>query len=315
MFRLAAIGECMIELSADRRDSSKNYQIGYGGDTLNVALYCARWGGEVDYVTAVGDDPFSQKMVSQWKNEKIGVDLVSSIGGRQSGLYLVDTDSEGERSFSYWRENSPAREMFSSDSTSDLLKNLSIFDWFYFSGITLSLFSEKGLDVFWQFLNERKHNGCKVIFDLNYRPACWNSKRYAKEVMDRFIGLSDIALPSQDDEKLLYGINSTHGVIERYKLLGVNEIVVKRGKQGCVLWFNNESVELPTQVVVQPLDTTAAGDSFNGAYLAARLNGVEPLQAIKYGQRCAALVVGYPGAIVEKADWPCHYRLDLPLPI
>jgi len=309
MPRMAAIGECMIELSRDRACDSKQYRLGYGGDTLNVVLYFARWGGRADYVTLLGDDPFSRDMVADWQAENIGVSLVRTIPNRQPGLYIIETDERGERRFTYWRDRSPAQEIFELDGCADLLKNLTPFDYIYFSGITLSLFSQKSLDIFWDFLTRYKQAGGKVICDLNYRSAGWKSREYAQDIIMRFISLTDIALPGLDDEHGLYGACTIAQTMERYQKFGVPEVVLKCGEKGCVIWYENQMKEMTTDSIQNPLDTTAAGDGFNGGYLAARLAGIPPEEAVIYGQKTASLIVQYPGAIVPKSNWPADYTM------
>ncbi len=308
---LAIIGECMMELSQNKEGSTKNYNLGYGGDTLNVALYFARWKGRVEYVTALGDDPFSEAMYDDWKIENIGVKLVQRIPNRQSGLYMVKTNDSGERSFYYWRDNSPARDLFELENCATILNDLMSFKYIYFSGITLSLYSQKSLDIFYNFLKKYKLNGGQIIFDLNYRPAGWKNNQEALDVFNRFIPLVNIALPSEDDEQLLTGQGSPEKIIERYLNFGVSEIVVKCGERGCVLHHQNITKKILTEVIDNPVDTTAAGDGFNGGYLAARIAGINCEQAVLYGQKCASRIVQYPGAIIPRSEWPKDYIIEI----
>ncbi len=309
MSRIAIIGECMLELSQNRNNFGKNYDLRYAGDTLNVALYCARWGGSVDYVTAIGDDPFSVEMYEDWQKENIGIGLVKKVPKRQSGLYMVETDEHGERRFYYWRENSPARDLFTLKNCDAMLERLSAFEYIYFSGITLSLYDPKSLDIFYNFLKCYKKNGGKIVFDLNYRPAGWKSRQRAGEVFNHFIPLVNIAMPGQDDEQALTGESAPEKIIDRYVNFGADEVVLKCGKSGCVTFHKGVSEIISTDVISKPYDTTAAGDAFNGAYLAARLSGRNIRDAVRYGQKCASLVIQHPGAIVSRTDWPEDYAL------
>ena len=109
MPRVACIGECMIEL---REQADGRLTRGFGGDTLNTAIYLARLGVSVDYATALGDDGWSDEMLASWKAEGVGTDLVVRLPGRLPGLYVIQTDDKGERRFSYWRANAPARDLY-----------------------------------------------------------------------------------------------------------------------------------------------------------------------------------------------------------
>ena len=104
--KVAVIGECMLEVSTmggEWNRSSLPAGLSFGGDTLNTAIYLARLGIDVDYVSAVGDDDMSGWMLEQWRAEGVGCDLVNRIENTVPGLYLIQIDEQGERSFRYWR--------------------------------------------------------------------------------------------------------------------------------------------------------------------------------------------------------------------
>src|SRR4051794_13817570 len=103
MAGIASIGECMIELRQMPDGSLTRF---YGGDTLNTAVYLARLGAAVDYVTALGDDPLSDEMIAGWRDEQIGTTRVVRLAGKLPGLYMIETNSAGERRFYHWREAS-----------------------------------------------------------------------------------------------------------------------------------------------------------------------------------------------------------------
>ena len=121
MIRVAAIGECMLELT--HRDA-RTLALGFGGDTLNTALYLARTAAgreiAVDYVTALGDDPMSESMIAAWQAEGIGTSRVARLPRRLPGLYLIRTNDAGERRFFYWRSEAAVRSLFVTPETEPL---------------------------------------------------------------------------------------------------------------------------------------------------------------------------------------------------
>ena len=121
MTRVASIGECMIELSEAAGGLMSR---SYGGDTLNTAVYLARLGVPVNYLTALGDDPWSEEMLSAWRAEGVGTDLVVRVPGRLPGLHIIKTDSGGQRTFYCWRDSSPARQLFELPQTPGLRRRL-----------------------------------------------------------------------------------------------------------------------------------------------------------------------------------------------
>jgi 2-dehydro-3-deoxygluconokinase len=299
--KLAALGECMIELSPE---NDGRYALAYGGDTLNTSVYLARLGVPVDYVTALGDDPLSEAMIAFWRSEGIGTRFVQRVPGRLPGLYMIRRDATGERSFLYWRDRAPVRDLFELPGIGAVLNELAGYDWFYLSGITLSLFAPRHIDRLLALLDRLRAGGCRIAFDSNYRPQAWPDKAAARATYDAVLARTDLAFPTLDDERALFGDTDATACIARLRAAGIGEIAVKQGSSPCVVGEPNGIVEVPTQPGVVPRDTTAAGDSFNAAYLAARIAGQSPQIAARQGHRLAACVIACPGAIIPHEAMP-----------
>lgn len=297
--RIAAIGECMIELSPT---SLQQCAVGFGGDTLNTAIYMARLGVQVDYLTQLGDDIYGGWMLDQWRAEGVGVDGVRQCDGRQTGLYMIHTDDQGERSFDYWRRESPARELFDLDSEA-LFETLSQCQCIYLTGISLSLYKESSRLALHDYLASFRRQGGIVVFDSNYRPANWPSVAVARKAVTDLLPYVDIALPSFADEALLFGFKGVTDCIDYYSDKGVGRMVIKDGLNGCYLVDGDYLGHLPVPIEVKPVDTTAAGDSFNAGFLAAMASGLSDRESISWGQASAAVVIQHQGAIIDKNDY------------
>lgn len=297
--RIASIGECMIELSATVDDPDLR-RLGFGGDTLNTATYLARLGVAVDYVTALGDDSYSERMLAGWRDEGIGTELVGRLKGRVPGLYMIDLDPNGERHFSYWRDRAPAREIFSNAQTSDLCRKLMEFDWLYLSGVSLSLYGQEGRDRLFDLLGEFRKKGGKVAFDSNFRARGWPVLEEARREFRRQLALTDLALSSIEDETSLHNVADTDAAFELFHDAGVPMAVIKEGGLGCLISNGMQQTRIPARKVDRVVDATAAGDSFNAGFLAALLRGEAPGQAAELGHACAAIVIGHRGAIVPR---------------
>lgn len=301
--RCASIGECMLELSSEQGNAFGVQTLRFGGDTLNTAIYMARQGVSVDYITALGDDKWSDEMLQAWQEEQVGTSHIVQVAGRVPGLYAIQTFADGEREFSYWRKESPARELFELEQNDGLFSQLMAFDYLYLSGITLSLYSAEVFERLWLFFADYKAQGGKLVFDSNYRPRNWPDAKIARACFDKIAGYCDIVLPTLDDEQL-FNPNLTLAQCQAYyQNLGVNELVIKMGADGCLVCTENETILVPT-IAVKAIDTTAAGDSFNGTYLAARMKGYCAEKSAKYAHQVAGAVVQYPGAIIEKSSQP-----------
>lgn len=296
--RILSVGECMVELA---RGADGNFQMAYGGDTFNTAVYMARLGADTAYLTALGDDPYSGGILKTAAREGIDTSLIGIRPGRMPGLYLIETEG-GERSFWYWRERSPARELFDDEAAEAPLKAIGWAGAIYFSGVTLSLYSDQGLDRFAEALAAARRKGALVVMDSNFRPRGWgNDRGRARDVFGRFWALTDIALPTFDDEAMLWDDATSDATLARLADFGVQEIALKLGERGAITASAGQVETVPCPQPIVPIDTTAAGDAFNAAYVRARLNGLMPSPAAEAGHRLAGLVIQHRGAVIPHA--------------
>jgi 2-dehydro-3-deoxygluconokinase len=300
MRRLASIGECMIEL---RHRDAALLELGFAGDSFNTALYLARLNPAdqlaVDYVTALGDDPYSEAMLQAWRAEGIGTDSVAVLPGRLPGLYLIRTEADGERRFFYYRSAAAARELFAAAGAT-LLAKLPAYDVLYFTAITLSILAPASRERLRAALAAARAAGRLVVFDSNYRPSGWADRVAAQAAIMPFLDVVGLALPTFEDEQALWGDASPRETLARYVGRGI-EVCVKAGVEGC---HTGDGAHVPVPERVAPVDTTAAGDAFNAAYLTARLAGTAPAAAALAGHRLAGVVIQYRGAIIPRAAMP-----------
>jgi 2-dehydro-3-deoxygluconokinase len=296
--RIALIGECMIELQ-HRADGS--LQQSFGGDTLNAAVYLRRELGDigtVDYVTALGDDSFSDAMCAHWAEEGLGLERVQRLPGRLPGLYCIQTDTNGERKFLYWRNEAAVRDCFTTPAAAPILAALPDYNVVYFSGITLAVLGEVGRQRLLEVLIETRRRGGAVVFDNNYRPRLWTTVDVAREAYRTVLAEVDIALLTEDDERALFGYADSEQVFAAYPAIA--EVVLKRGADDCLIRCDAERFAVPALKVERVVDTTAAGDSFSAAYLASRLKGGSPQEAALAGHRLASRVIQVSGALIPK---------------
>jgi 2-dehydro-3-deoxygluconokinase len=299
MKRFVSVGECMIEMSGG---DDAQYRLGYAGDTLNTAWYAramlpeADW--QVDYVTALGDDLYSQQMAQFFADNGIGVDHIRKVEGRRPGLYLIH-QAEGDRHFTYWRGQSAARLM--ADLPGFLNDALASADIAYFSGISLAILHPRGRGKLMQALLLTRQGGARIAFDPNERPALWTSPAVMGSTISAAALLAEIVLPTFPDEAAIFGDASPEAVAERYLGWGAEEVVVKNGAEPAFVATRGSRGWVPPQPGAVSVDPTGAGDSFNGAYLSARAQGASPLDAAASAHKLAAQVIGHRGALVPHA--------------
>jgi 2-dehydro-3-deoxygluconokinase len=302
--RVACIGECMVELSEQPDGTLVR---GFGGDTLNTALYLARLGVAVDYVTALGDDVWSDEMAAAWGREGIGLDQVRRLSGRMPGLYIIRTDSDGERSFHYWRDRAAARDLFAGSGAAETEAVLATYDLVYVSGISLSLYGEAGRAALFETLSNLRARGGRVAFDTNYRPRGWPDRDAARTAFRAALALADLIFASVEDLDWLFG------------KAGEEEVLCRRGRAEIVLKTSPASgpiarvlhgaadASVPAGPVARVVDTTAAGDSFAAGYLAARIAGLAPEAAAAEAHRLAGAVIGHRGAVIPRDAMPALF--------
>ncbi len=295
------MGECMIELS-EHPDSTLTRA--FGGDTLNTALYLARLGVDVHYITALGPDAFSDEMLAAWQAEGIGTSLIPRVPNTVPGLYLIRTDARGERSFSYWRDSAPVRRLFTLPEIAEIEAAFCHAGMIYLSGITLSLFDPSSRARLFASLATAREQGVQIVFDTNFRPRGWSDLELAREVYTTAFEGSDLVLASVEDHALLFGSDDAEAVIARLAAAGVAESVVKLATPACHVLQGGARHLVQAPPVERVIDTTAAGDSFAAAYMAARRSGLSPKDAALTGHRLAGTVVQHRGAIIPRNAMP-----------
>ncbi len=301
MTRVASIGECMIEL---KQAGGGLYSRGFGGDTLNTSVYLARLGVAVDYITALGDDPLSAEMIAGWVAEGVGTGKVMRLSGKLPGIYLIGTDDKGERRFFHWRESAAVRSLLDLPQTADLLQSLGDYDLVYLSAVTLGIYRDEGRARLLAALRTARESGTRVVFDTNFRIRLWPDLAVARSVYAQTFETSDIVLASTEDLQPLYPDQGSEALLTR---IPADEVVLRMAEPVSIVRAEGATEMLRAEPVVKPVvDTTAAGDSFAAAYIAARLSGADPIDAARAGHRLAGVVVCHPGAIIPRAAMPAE---------
>lgn len=301
--KLAALGEVMVEL-APQPGAGHTYIQSFAGDTYNTAVYVARSGVETSYVTLLGDDPYSDRVIELMRAEGMDTSAIEQLPGRSPGLYSIQNTADGERTFTYWRGESPARALFAEPAARQRLEAyLSSVDCLYLSGITLAIMAPEAREHLLTFIGEYRSRGGRVAFDSNYRPRLWAGREEARTAVDAFLRQADMALLTFEDEQALWGDADEEACLARNGQYALQELVLKRGAEPVLLLCGggsgaDELVSVEVPPVADIVDTTGAGDSFNAGYLAARLQGEDPLAAAQAGNRCAARVIRHRGAII-----------------
>lgn len=298
--KVVAFGECMLEIQANGFGPAA---FAYGGDTFNTSIYLRRCSRpqdmQVSYATALGNDPLSEKLMDEWRREGLELGFIRQIEGKLPGMYLIETDDQGERRFHFWRDNSAARNYFDSLLT-PLEKHAHDIDCIYFSGISLAILDTGSRQRLFTLVKQLKNKGRHVVFDNNYRPRLWHSREVTREVFEQAFSLSTLALITADDHQAVFGLSSLEQATQHAQSLSLSEIVIKRGALPTLVKSKDTAtwLSVATQSVQTVVDTTAAGDSFAAGYLSRRLMGGTAKEAVDFGNHLAARVIQHRGAII-----------------
>ena len=295
--RVVCIGECMVEL---RQAGAELYARSFAGDAYNTAVYLKRSApsAAVSLLTATGVGGLSAAMRIDWAGQGVDDDLAFAVEGAEPGLYMIELSAGGERSFRYWRSASPARQWFSRLIAEGGADRLAGADLVYLSGISLAILPDDDRRRLAAWLAGLKGRVGRIAFDPNVRPALWRDLSAARAAIEPMFGLADIVRASREDGALLFGLDDPADQIAAFQRAGARETALTLDADGCLLSTNAGLVALPAPAVSEVRDTSGAGDSFNGAYLAARLAGAEPIDAALAGMQVASRVVTHAGAIV-----------------
>lgn len=292
---LIALGECMVELSGAQplAQMPASLTLGCGGDSLNALVAAARLGTRCGFISRLGDDPFAAGLQQCWRQQGIGFDHAPLTPGF-NGVYFISQLPGGEREFTYRRAGSAASTLAPSDVDEAYVAGARCL---LLSGITQAI-SATAQAATLQAAELARRHGLLLAYDPNYRPALWAQRgglAAARAALLEVQELVDWFLPSEPaDTLLLAGLNSLQ-----------RNVAWKCAEQGARLQSAGQaSVMVPAQLLApgQIVDSSGAGDAWNGAFLHGLLRGQTAQAAAGLANAVAAATLAHRGAIP-----PSHY--------
>lgn len=292
---IIVIGEGLVELSCDVSLSlTKTFDKYYGGDTLAAAVVARRMGSRVGYITRVGCDNFKEYLLDSWQAEGIDISQVKLTEGCNNGLYLLARPKNSEKEFGYYRKKTAASKLSVDDLSKSYLERA---DYFYTSGVTQSL-SLTARETVKKAYEISKELGLITAYDPNYSPLISDvedAKEYFEEISDN---LDILFLNDRLDLQNILSSESIETSIKNLWDRGIQTVVVKSTKNnGYYVGYTGDIIFVPFIKTEVSIDTTSAGDAFNGGFLHALSEGHTPFNAAKYAAIVAGLQTQGIGAI------------------
>jgi len=290
---IITIGESLIELSSDvSLGLAASLDKYYGGDTLAAAVAAKRLGSKVGYITRVGCDYFKEFLLDSWQSEGLDISQVK-LSSEVNGLYLLARPKEGSKEFSYYRKKTAASKLSIADISEKYIESAKIL---YASGISQSL-SLSAREAVKKAYKIAKENGIITAYDPNYSPLIATAEE-TKEWFDEVIADIDILfLSSKSDTPRLFDIDSVEKVIKTLWDMGVNTVVIKSTKDLKYYTGHGGDIVSCDFYALKTVDTTCAGDVFNGGFLHAIASGYSPFEATRLASVVSGLQAGRIGAI------------------
>ena len=292
---ILSLGECMVEFFAEEPlAEAHKLQKAFAGDALNLLAAASRMGSSCGFLSRVGNDPFQPFLLDGWESLGIDTSHVKRVEGR-NGIYFISIYGHGEREFTYYRAGSAPSTMTPEDLDPDYIAQARVL---HISGITQAISESARATALAAARMANEAHVC-VSFDPNFRPALWSAAE-ARAAAEELLPHVDIALPSGPEEsEQLFGCASPQETAAFLHGFGAYAVAVKLGDAGVYVSAEGGRGTVPAFAVPQVVDTTGAGDAFDGAFLHGLVENMDPLEAARLGVVTAGLKVQGRGAIAS----------------
>ncbi|MBA3476997.1 MAG: sugar kinase [Lautropia sp.] len=277
--RIVCLGEPMLEFN---RQEDGRYLAGHGGDTSNCAIAAARQGASVGYLTCLGNDAFGDSFMTLWATEGVDASEVRRDPQAHTAVYFVD-HADGEHRFTYLRAGSAASRMTPQSLPQAYIAGA---EMLHVSGISQAI-SDSACDTVFQAIALARASGVTVSYDTNLRLKLWPLER-ARAITHAAMRDCDIAMPGLEDAVHLTGLDEPDAIADFYLNLGAGTVALTLGRAGTLVATAQRRERISVREVAA-VDATAAGDTFDGAFLAELLEGRDPFAAARYANAAAAL--------------------------
>lgn len=290
---IAIIGECLIELTSNGSlAESSTLNKYFGGDTVTTAVAVARLGEKPAYITKVGNDGFSEFIISSLQKENIDTSMIKT-NDEQNGMYII-ANNQGKKELLYYKRKTAATKLSIEDLPEEYIKQLKLV---YSTGIVQSL-SAGSRELVRESFRVARENEVTTAYDPNYT-SCFMNSNDTREFLEEIVEYTDIIFLSlKNDAVSLYEVDSTEQIMKYFWDKGVKIVVIKSHiDNGYYTGYNGNISFTEFYNTAKAVDVTASGDVFNGGFIYAITNGYQPAEAAKFASVVSGLQTQNYGAI------------------
>ncbi len=293
MKKIVTLGEILVEIMTTKRGQgfrTPGYFVGpYPSGAPAIFIdQVAHLNYPCGIISCVGDDDFGHLNIDRLKNDGVDVSAIKVIGESTTGSAFVNYRLNGERDFIFNITNSACAHISLTAAGEKLLQECS-----HFHIMGSSLFSSGIIESVKMAVHSIKDRGGTISFDPNIRKEILQLNGIT-EAIDFILRNTDIFLPSGQEISLLTDTNNEDEAIKEILGVGVSEIILKRGSEGCSYFDKKQRLSMPAYMA-EEIDPTGAGDCFGATFVTCRLMDMPVTDALRYANASGAIAVNRKG--------------------
>ncbi|MEM6610149.1 MAG: ribokinase [Pseudomonadota bacterium] len=257
-----------------------SFVLGPGGKGSNQSVAAARAGGDVAFVSKLGDDDFADMAMATWQGAGVAPNVTRDASSYTGAAYIFIEEATGNNAIIISPGAAATIAVSDIDAQADLIASARV----------LVTQLEQPIDAAERALEIAREAGVQTV--LNPAPAA--------ELTDRLLGLCDFVTPNESEAEALTGLPVTHAAeaaraAEALMARGVGRAIITLGEQGALYHDGASPHHVPAIRAGNVVETTGAGDAFNGGFAVALAEGKSPADAVRFGNATAAISVTRPG--------------------
>ena len=269
----------------------------FGGAPMNTIVGVARLGVKAGAVAAVGEDPFGEYIIKEFKRNNVDTSHVIMKKGKRTTLaFVINEPVTGERTFFFYRKPWAGGTADSALTTKDIdHKYISKSKILHVSGFALS--QNPSRKAILEAIRFAKEQGVKISFDPTLRLDVWNSQLSIRKMYNYVLKMADIATFSSEEAEFIFKTKEPKEAAERALEFGVEIVGVKLGAKGALIRSKDGVEVFAPSYNVNVIDTTGAGDGWNAGLLVGLIKKLGLEDCVKIANAVGAFVVTKRGAI------------------